>query len=148
MLLTQPAQWQALTEDPTLVPAAVEEILRAGGQGGGGIPRYARTGLQVAGVTVRAGDLVLLDNGAANHDRSAFIDPERFEVTRPAVSHLSFGHGARYCIGAPLARIELQAVFSGLVPRFPAMRLAEPAGQLTVNRDTLAGGLTRLPVTW
>ncbi len=56
--------------------------------------------------------------------------------------------GARYCIGAPLARIELQAVFSGLVPRFPAMRLAEPAGQLTVNRDTLAGGLTRLPVTW
>ncbi len=66
----------------------------------------------------------------------------------PAVSHLSFGHGARYCIGAPLARIELQAVFSGLVPHFPAMRLAEPAGQLTVNRDTLAGGLTRLPVTW
>jgi len=96
---------------------------------------------------VRAGDLVLLDNGAANHDPAAFIDPERFEVTRPAVAHLTFGHGARYCLGAPLARIELQAVFSQLVRRFPAMRLAEPAGQLTFNRDTLAGGLARLPVT-
>jgi cytochrome P450 len=147
LLLTEPAQWRALGEDPALVPAAVEEMLRAGGQGGG-IPRYARTALQVGGVTVRAGDLVLLDNGAANHDRAAFIDPERFVVTRPAVSHLSFGQGGRYCLGAPLARIELQAVFSRLVLRFPAMRLAERAGQLTFNRDTLVGGLARLPVTW
>jgi cytochrome P450 len=148
LLLTHPAQWRALGEDPGLVPAMVEEMLRAGGRGGGGIPRYARTGLRIAGVPVQAGDLVLLDNGAANHDRTAFTDPERFEVTRPAVAHLSFGHGGRYCIGAPLARLELQAVFSHLVPRFPALRLAEPAEQLTFNRDTLTGGLTRLSVTW
>jgi len=148
LLLTHPAQWRALGEDPGLVPAAVEEMLRAGGRGGGGIPRYARTGLRIAGVPVQAGDLVLLDNGAANHDRTAFTDPERFEVTRPAVAHLSFGHGGRYCIGAPLARLELQAVFSRLVPRFPALRLAEPADRLTFNRDTLTGGLARLPVTW
>ncbi len=148
LLLTHPAQWRALGEDPGLVPAAVEEMLRAGGQGGGGIPRYARTGLRIAGVPVQAGDLVLLDNGAANHDRTAFTDPERFEVTRPAVAHLSFGHGGRYCLGAPLARLELQAVFSRLVPRFPALRLAEPADRLTFNRDTLTGGLARLPVTW
>jgi pentalenolactone synthase len=148
LLLTRPAQWRALAAYPALVPAAVEEMLRAGGQRGGGIPRYARTGLRVAGVTVRAGDLVLLDNGAANHDRAVFIDPERFEVTRPPIAHLSFGHGARYCLGAPLARIELQVVFSRLVPRFPALRLAEPAGRLTFNRDTLTGGLARLPVTW
>jgi pentalenolactone synthase len=119
-----------------------------GGQGGGGIPRYARTALRIAGAQVKAGDLVLLDNGAANHDPSAFADPERFDVTRPAGAHLSFGHGARYCIGAPLARIELQVVFSRLVPHFPGMRLAEPAGRLTFNRDTLTGGLARLPVTW
>ena len=148
LLLTRPAQWRALAEDPALVPAAVEEMLRAGGQGGGGIPRYARTGLRIAGVTIRAGDLVLLDNGAANHDRAVFIDPERFEVTLPPVAHLSFGHGARYCLGAPLARIELQAVFSRLIPRFPALRLAEAAESLTFDRDTLTGGLTRLPVTW
>jgi cytochrome P450 len=148
LLLTHAAQRRTLEEDPALIPAAVEEMLRAGGQGGGGIPRYARTALQVGGVTIRAGDLVLLDNGAANHDPAAFTDPERFEVTRPGVAHLTFGHGARYCIGAPLARLELQVVFSQLVPRFPAMRLAEPAGQLTLQRDTLAGGLARLPVTW
>jgi pentalenolactone synthase len=148
LLLTEPGQRQALGREPALVTAAVEEILRAGGQGGGGIPRYARAGLRIADVTIRPGDLVLLDNGAANHDRTAFIDPERFDISRPAVPHLSFGHGARYCIGAPLARIELQSVFSQLVPRFPGMRLAEPAAQLTFNRDTLAGGLARLPVTW
>jgi pentalenolactone synthase len=91
---------------------------------------------------------VLLDTGAASHDPAVFTDPERFEVTRFPVAHLSFGHGARYCLGAPLARIELQAVFSRLVPRFPALRLAEPARQLTFDHDTLTGGLTRLPVTW
>ncbi|MEV0830083.1 cytochrome P450 [Nonomuraea rubra] len=56
---------------------------------------------------MRAGDLVLLDNGAANHDASVFADPDRFDIGRPAAPHLSFGHGSRYCIGAPLARIEL-----------------------------------------
>jgi pentalenolactone synthase len=147
LLLNQPAQWRALADNSALVPAAVEEMLRVGGQGGGGIPRYARTGLRIAGVTIRAGDLVLLDNGAANHDLAVFIDPERFEVTRPPVAHLSFGHGALLPGGAT-ARIELQAVFSRLIPRFPALRLAEPAEQLTFNYDTLTGGLTRLPVTW
>ena len=126
LLLTRPAQWRALAEDLALVPAAVEEMLRAGGQGGGGIPRYARTGLRIAGVTIRAGDLVLLDNGAANHDQDVFTDPERFEVTRPPVAHLSFGHGARYCIGAPLARIELQAVFSRLIPASPPCAWPKP----------------------
>jgi cytochrome P450 len=91
---------------------------------------------------------VLLDNGAANHDESVFADPDRFDITRPAAAHLTFGHGARYCLGAPLARIELQAVFSQLIPRFPGMRLAVPPGKLTISRDTLTGGLARLPVTW
>lgn len=148
LLLTEPGQRQTLGREPALVPAAVEEILRAGGQGGGGIPRYARAALRIADVAIRPGDLVLLDNGAANHDRTAFIDPGRFDISRPAIPHLSFGHGARYCIGAPLARIELQTVFSQLVLRFPGMRLTGPAAQLTFNRDTLAGGLAQLPVTW
>ncbi|HEV2259484.1 MAG TPA: cytochrome P450 [Streptosporangiaceae bacterium] len=148
MLLTNPGQWQALQDDPRLVPAAVEEMLRAPGQGGGGIPRYAREDLEISGVTVRAGDLVLLDNGAANHDPSAFPDPDRFDVTRRGGPHLTFGHGPRYCIGAPLARIELQAVFGHLIQRFPDLRLALPADELTIDTGVLAGGLTRLPVTW
>lgn len=148
MLLSNPPQWQALRDDPGLIPAAVEEMLRAPGTGGGGIPRYARADLQISGARVRAGDLVLLDNGAANHDPKVFPDPDPFEVTRQAASHLTFGHGPRYCTGAPLARIELKAVFSQLIPRFPGMRLAVPVEQLTLDSGSLTRGLTRLPVTW
>ena len=148
MLLADPRQWQALSHDASLIPVAAEEMLRGAGKGGGGIPRYARTGLEIGGARIGAGDLVLLDNGAANHDGSVFPVPDRFDLTRPAAPHLTFGHGARYCLGAPLARIELQAVFSQLIPRFPGMRLAVPPGELTLNRDTLTGGLARLPVAW
>ncbi|MGR6924215.1 cytochrome P450 [[Actinomadura] parvosata] len=147
-LLAHPEQWQALVEDPSRIDAAVEEILRAPGLGGGGIPRYARTDLQIAGVQVRAGDLVLLDNGAANHDAAVFADPDRFDIGRPVVPHLSFGHGARYCIGAPLARIELQVVFSQLAARFPTLKLGCATDELTFNAHVLTGGLTALPVTW
>jgi pentalenolactone synthase len=147
-LLANPAQRRALADDPDQITTAVEEILRAPGRSGGGIPRYARTSLQIGKVTVRAGDLVLLDNRAANHDPAAFPSPGSFDTTRNGPGHLSFGHGAHYCIGAPLARSELQAVFSQLPARFPAMRLTIPAGQLPLRSAALTGGLTTLPVEW
>jgi len=147
-LLANPGQQQALINDPGQITSAVEEILRAPGRGGGGIPRYARTDLQIGEVTVRAGELVLLDNRAANHDSAVFPSPDRFDVTRQGPAHLSFGHGAHYCLGAPLARIELRAVFAQLPTRFPAMRLAVPVEQLRVRSGTLTGGLTELPVSW
>ncbi|MEU4572298.1 cytochrome P450 [Nonomuraea sp. ATR24] len=147
-LLATPGQWQALVDDPARIDAAVEEILRAPGLGGGGIPRYARTDLEIAGVRVREGDLVLLDLGAANHDASVFADPDRFDLDRPAAPHLTFGHGARYCIGAPLARIELKAVFSQLAARFPTLRLGCAVDELTFNPHVLTGGLTALPIAW
>jgi pentalenolactone synthase len=147
-LLATPGQWQALVADPARIDAAVEEILRAPSMGGGGIPRYARTDLEIAGVQVRAGDLVLLDTGAANHDADTFADPDRFDVHRPATAHLSFGHGARYCVGAPLALIELQVVFSQLAARFPTLELDCPVEELTFDTRTLTRGLTALPVTW
>ncbi|GAA3138011.1 cytochrome P450 [Planomonospora alba] len=147
-LLADPGQWRALVTGPSRIGAAVEEILRAPGLGGGGIPRYARTDLQIAGVHVREGDLVLLDTGAANHDAAVFTDPDRFDLQRPAVPHLTFGHGARYCIGAPPARIELQVVFSELAARFPAPTLGCAVEELTFDANVLTGGLTALPVTW
>jgi pentalenolactone synthase len=147
-LLTEPDRWQALREDPTRIEAAVEEILRTRSTGGGGIPRYARTDLDIAGLTVRAGELVLLDTGAANHDATVFPGPDRFEVARDSARHVSFGHGARYCIGAPLARIELHAVFSQIIARFPGMRLAVGVEELRFNTATLTRGLLELPVTW
>jgi len=147
-LLANPGQHQALVDDPDRIAIAVEEILRAPARSGGGIPRYARTDLRIGEVTVRAGELVLLDNRAANHDPGVFPSPERFDITRQGLAHLSFGHGAHYCLGAPLARIELLAVFSQLLARFPTMRLAVPVEQLRVRSDAVTGGLTGLPVEW
>lgn len=148
LLLTNPDQWHALVADPDKVANAVEETLRASRKGGLGIPRYARTDLEIDGTRITAGELVLLDLGAGNHDPAVFADPDRVDVTRHAAAHLSFGYGARYCIGAPLARMELQAVFSQLVSRFPTLRLAADVAQLATRDDELAGGLVALPVRW
>jgi cytochrome P450 len=147
-LLTEPGQWRQLGSDPARVGAAVEEVLRTQGSGGGGIPRYARTDLEIAGAVVRAGELVVFDIGAANHDGHAFPDPDRFDPARRGAGHLTFGHGSRYCIGAPLARVELQVVFSQLVSRFPGMRLAVGVDELRFRDDVLTGGLIEVPVTW
>jgi cytochrome P450 len=147
LLLTHPAQWQSLRDDRGLIPVAVEEMLRVPSTDEG-IVRYARADLDINGVTVRAGELVLLNVTAANDDESVFDDPYSFDIFRRGAPHLSFGHGPHYCIGAPLARVELHAVFSQLIPRFPGMRLAKPAEELTLDRDVLVGGLAQLPVTW
>jgi pentalenolactone synthase len=147
-LLTNPDQYQALVEDPDLLPGAVEECLRAGNLGGGGIPRYPRVDIEVAGVMIPAGDLILLDNGAANHDAAVFADPDRFDAARQAGGHLTFGQGGHYCIGAPLARAELQAVFGQLTARFPTLCLAVPADQLRLQNDLLTGGFAEIPVRW
>ncbi|MGX7827684.1 cytochrome P450 [Actinokineospora sp. 24-640] len=145
LLLTNPARRQAVLDNPDLLPNTVEELLRAQGAVGTGIPRYARTDLEVDGVAIPAGALVLLDTNAANHDPAVF--PDHIDVVT-AHPHLAFGHGPRYCVGAPLARVELRAVFSQLIPRFPTMRLAVPMADLDFRHGTLTGGLTGLPVTW
>jgi cytochrome P450 len=148
LLLTNPGQWQALRDDPELIPNAVEELLRESIKGGVGIPRYARTDFEVDGVGIQAGDLVLLDIGAANHDPTVFDEPDHVDIARHSGAHITFGYGARYCIGAPLARIELKTVFTQLISRFPAMCLAVDPATLRVRSDVLAGGLVELPVSW
>ena len=150
LLLTNSDQWCALVDDPALIPHAVEELLRAASTGGGvgGIPRYARTDFDIDDVPIHEGDLVLLDIAAANHDPAVFADPQRVDVARTGAPHVAFGYGGHYCIGAPLARIELNAVFAQLIPRFPSMRLAVDPETLPTRRDALAGGLTSLPVSW
>ncbi len=151
LLLTNPGSWQALSEDTALIPNAVEELFRASSRGGAGIagiPRYARTDVQIDSVTIRAGDLILLDIGSANHDPAVFTDPDSVALDRKQAAHLTFGYGAHYCIGAPLARIELKTVFAQLIPRFPSMRLTVDPATLNVRHDVLAGGLGELPVCW
>ncbi|MFE5812738.1 cytochrome P450 [Streptomyces sp. NPDC056479] len=150
LLLANPEQRQTLLDDPGLIPGAVEEILRMSmpNPHNGGMPRYARTDLEIDGTAIRAGDLVLLNIIAANHDRTVFSDPERVDVTRQTAGSLTFGHGMHYCVGAPLARMQLQVVLARLVARFPTMRLAVDVEKLRLRHDTLTGGLVELPVTW
>ena len=149
-LLTNPDQWRALLDNPALIPNAVEELMRATASGGGigGVPRYARTDFEIDGIAIHTGDLLLLDFGSANHDPAVFHDPDRVDVTRKEAAHLAFGYGGRYCIGAPLARIELKTVFTQLIPRFPSMHLTVDPASLTVCGDVLIGALVELPVSW
>lgn len=148
LLLTNPDQYDALRQQPDLVESAVEEILRMAAPGGGGLPRYAKDDIDLAGVTIRAGDAVLLNGVVANRDPATFTDPDRFDVTRIPNPHLSFGYGPRFCIGASLARVELHAVFTALPRRFPHLQLAVPLAKLQLRTDTFIGGFTALPVTW
>lgn len=148
LLLSHRDEWQTLLARPDLIPKAVEELLRAGMPGGIGVPRYAREDIEVDGVTINAGDLVLLDPGSANHDPAAFPDPYRIDLARSGAAHVGFGYGLRYCVGAALARMELKIVFSQMIPRFPDMRLCADASTMTAGFHSLSHGLVALPVTW
>ncbi|GAB3436716.1 cytochrome P450 family protein [Flindersiella endophytica] len=154
LFLTHPDQLAALRGEPALVSSAVEEILRLNrprrqaGERTGGIPRYASADLDVAGTTVSAGDLVLLDTSDANHDDAVFTEPEDFDIRRQNNPHVTFGHGPHFCIGASLARIELQSVFGTLFDRLPGLRLTVPAEELPRRTHLLTGGLSAMPVAW
>lgn len=147
-LLSERALWQMLLADPGLIPKATEELMRVTMNANPGIPRYAREAIAIAGVSIAEGDLVILDPGSANHDPAFFDDPDVVDFARKGAAPMSFGYGRRYCLGAPLARLELKSVLSQLIPRFPDMRLAVDAAELKVNIDSLGSGLGPLPVTW
>lgn len=147
-LLTRPEQWQALVADPAgRVNATVEEIMRLGAPGDLGLLRYAHTDVDVAGVTIRCGDAVILSVNSANRDTAVYTDAETFDPDRPERNHLGFGHGPHFCIGASLARTELRVVFAALAERLPGLRLAKDVDDLPM-RTTLTGGVSELPVTW
>ncbi len=150
LLLSNPEQWQALVDDPSLVPGAVEETLRRSmpNPHNGGMPRYAVTDFEIDGVAIRTGDFVMLNVIAANHDEAAFADADRVDITRDTAGSLAFGYGAYHCVGAALARMQLQVALTQLVARFPGLRLAVGVEELGLRHDTLIGGLVRLPVTW
>ncbi len=148
LLLTHPDQLDALREDPSLAAAAVEEILRVAAPTLGVLSRYATDEIVMAGETIQAGELVLISTDAANRDDSAFDEPARFDIRRAQHQHVTFGHGPHFCLGAGLARVELQSVFGTLFRRLPSLRLAVPLEELRLRDDTPLGGLSHLPVTW
>jgi cytochrome P450 len=155
LLLANLTQREALQHAPALVSQVIEGVLRLPlpvpvpdtGRASG-LPRYANADIVLDDVTIHAGELVLLDLQGANLDPRHFAAPEAFDLARADNAHMTFGHGPHYCIGAPLARIELQAVFGTLFRRFPTLRLAAPTEQLRPRSPLLTGGLTALPVAW
>jgi cytochrome P450 len=148
LLLVHEDQRALLQADPALAPSAVEEIMRVSATNIGALPRYALTDVEIAGVTIRAGEMVLVGLDAANRDDRVFAEPDRFDIRRERNPHVAFGHGYRFCLGAPLARIELQSVFGALFRRFPTLRLAVPVEEIRMKSHLLTGGLEALPVTW
>jgi cytochrome P450 len=148
-LFANRSQWERLVAEPGLVPAAVEELLRRVPLIEAAMSRVARVDIELSGCTVPAGASVFAVTNMANQDPSVFPDPERFDLDRPnAGQHLAFGQGAHFCLGASLARLELQTALTALVTRLPKLRLAVEESALEWNTDGNTRGLLALPVTW
>lgn len=146
-LLSQPAQLAALRADPELVPGAVEELLRYLAVVHIGIRRIATQDVEIGGVTVRAGEGVVVALQAANRDPRAFADPDTFDITRETQNHLTFSHGLHNCLGQSLARAELQIALPTLFRRLPDLRLTAPA-EVSAHEGRAVHGVRSLPVTW
>ena len=144
-LMQNPEELSRLRNDPSLVPAAVEELLRYES------PiqytfRLAPEDLELGGKLIRKRQAVMAVLGAANHDPARFPDPDRLDVTRKDNRHLAFGWASHYCFGAPLARVEGQIAFSTLLQRLQDLKL-EPV-PLVWRHNMIFRGLERLPISF
>jgi hypothetical protein len=147
LLLRHPEQLAMLRADPSLIPAAVEEILRYEGSAAWASLRVAGQDMDLGGVAIPKGSFVHLYLTAAGHDPDAYDDPERFDITRTPNRHLSFGHGPHFCIGAPLGRLQGEIAFAALLRRLPEFELAVPAAEVAWLADSsLSRGLEALPL--
>ncbi|GHB11584.1 cytochrome P450 [Streptomyces termitum] len=145
-LLDHPDQLAALRENPELINPAVEELLRFVPLGSGASQaRYATEDVEVGGTLVRAGEPVLVAMGAANRDALRFDGAGRLDLAREGNQHLGFGHGVHHCLGAPLARLELQEALLALITRFPGLHLA---GDITWKSEMLVRGPRVMPIGW
>jgi cytochrome P450 len=149
-LLEHPDELAALrdADDPTLVAAAVEELLRYLTIIHSGLRRIALADIEIGDQTIRAGDGVIMAVDAGNRDEQAFADPERFDMHRNAAGHMAFGFGVHQCLGQPLARVELQVVYGTLYRRIPSLRLAAELEHVPFKHDDSIYGVRELPITW
>jgi 4-methoxybenzoate monooxygenase (O-demethylating) len=141
-LATQPDQWAALREDPSLARAAFEETLRHASP----VQTFFRTTtreVDVAGTTVPEGEKVLLFLGAANRDPREWQDPHRFDIRRRAVGHVGFGSGIHACVGAAIARLEAEVLLTELARQ---VRTLELAGPVRLHLNNVLRGLASLPL--
>ncbi|QRN92934.1 cytochrome P450 [Archangium violaceum] len=148
-LLAHPDQFQKLKDDPSLLRSAVEEIIRFNPA----VPftfRIATRDIQLRGRNIRPGDIVFLGLAAANRDPAVFPDPDRFDITRDSVhqKHMSFGFGSHHCLGAGLARRELEIAIEVLLHRIPGLQRDESEVPRLKCHSLLFRGLEALHVKW
>jgi cytochrome P450 len=143
-LIEHPDQLARLQADPSLMATAADEIIRWVTP----VKHFMRsctTPYELRGHRFEPGDQVLLSYPSANHDEEVFDDPSTFDVGRSPNKHLAFGFGVHYCLGAMLARMEIKAVLTELLPR---LRSIELAGEPELMKTLFVGGLKRLPVRY
>lgn len=146
-LLAHPDQLKLLRDDPALLPGAVEEFLRYDGPVNPGLIRFPTEDVEIGGVLIPRGATVLIATAISDRDPAVFTDPDRLDVTRRENAHLAFGHGAHYCLGAPLARLEGEIAIGTVLRRLPNLALAVPREELRWQAPSLRGP-KELPVTF
>jgi pentalenic acid synthase len=146
-LLDHPEQAAELRADGSLLPRAVEELLRFLSVTDG-IMRLAKADIEIGGHTIRTGEGVFFPVAAVNRDPGVFDSPDTLDLRRPARNHLAFGHGKHQCIGQNLATAELEIALSTLFSRLPELGLAVPVSDLEVRAPEAVQGVTSLAVTW
>ena len=147
-LLENPDQMDKLRAQPSLMPSAVEELLRYDGPLNWAPPRWTLCDVTIAGVTIPKDAGVGLGLNAADRDPEQFERPDVLDLSREPNRHVALGQGIHYCLGAPLARLEAQIAFSTLLQRFPDLRLAVSRTSLSWRRSLPLRGLQALPVAF
>jgi cytochrome P450 family 130 len=142
LLARHPDQRAALLRNASLWPNAIEEMNRLESPTQV-LPRTATRDVDIRGVTIPAGSRVMLVWGAANRDEREFSDPDRFDVTRPNTRNVAFGHGAHYCLGANLARLEARVAFEEWHARIPKYELADEPRRIV---SIWARAFSRIPI--
>lgn len=148
LLLRHPDQFAELIADPSLAAGATEEILRYTTIVHATPRRAALDDIEVAGFVIRKGEGVIPLTAAANRDPSVFANPNRFDIHRNARNHLAFNYGPHHCLGANLARLEMQIVMQRFYKRFPGLAFAVPYEEIEFKLDSLMLGAYTIPVTW
>jgi len=145
-LIDHPAERQRLIDDPALLPQAVEELMRHEGLGIYG-RRVVKQEVDLGGERLRPGEMIMWCPLAANRDPSEFPDPDRLDVTRKDIRPLTFGLGPHYCIGASLARMELQVALGALLRRMPHLALRCDRREVPYADSPMVRGVASLPVS-
>lgn len=147
-LLSHQDQLELIRADPSLIPAAIEEVLRYEGPVERTLNRWAATDVELRGRTIRRGEVVIAILGSADRDPERYPDPDRLDVTREDKRHLAFGRGSHFCLGAPLARLEAEIALETLFRRLPTLRLAVAPDELEWRATPTFRRLETLPVAW